>query len=55
MRWSMHRFFWLGKKQKINKIINIINKKYNECFQYAITVVLNHKENQKRSAKNNKN
>ena len=24
--------------------INLINKKYNKCFQYAITVALNYKE-----------
>ena len=26
-----------------------------KCFQYALTVALNHKINQKRSTKNNKN
>ena len=39
----MYRFSWLDKKHKSNKI-NPINKKDNKCFQYAVTVALNHEE-----------
>ena len=39
----MYGFSWLDKKQKSNKI-NPINKKDNKCFQYAVTVALNHEE-----------
>ena len=35
--------------------INPINEKDNKCFQYAITVALNHEEMKKRPAKNNRN
>ena len=35
-----HRFSWLDKKQKSNN--NHISKKDNKCFQYAVTVALNH-------------
>ena len=35
----------MDKKQKL--IINHINKKDNKCFQYAVTVALNHEENKK--------
>ena len=39
---------------KIKKAtINPINKKDSKCFQYAITVALNHEEIRKRSSKNN--
>ena len=34
------RFSWLDKKQK-KATINLINKRDNKCFQYAVTVVLN--------------
>ena len=33
----------MDKKQK-KTAINPINKKYNKCFQYALTVPLNHEE-----------
>ena len=33
----------MHKKQK-KAAINPINKKVNKCFQYAVTVALNHKE-----------
>ena len=32
---------WIKKKKAI---INLNNKKYNKCFQYAVTVALNHEE-----------
>ena len=35
--------------------INPINKKDNKCFQYAVTVALNHEEMKKDPKKNNKN
>ena len=35
--------------------INPINKKDNECFQYTVTVALNHEEKKKKCTKNNKN
>ena len=35
---------WIKNKKAI---INLINKKDNKCFQYAITVSLNHEEIQK--------
>ena len=35
--------------------INPINKKDNKCFQYAVTVALNHEEIKKKSPKSNKN
>ena len=41
---------WIKNKKAI---INPINKKESKCFQYAITVALNHKELKKRSAMNN--
>ena len=31
---------WIKRKTTINPI----NKKYNKCFQYAVTVLLNHEE-----------
>ena len=30
------------ESQKVT--INLISKKYDKCFQYAVTVVLNHEE-----------
>ena len=38
----MSRFYQLDKNKKAT--INLINKKYNKCFQYAVTVALNHKK-----------
>ena len=35
--------------------INPINKKDNKCFQYAVTVALNHEEMKKDPKKTNKN
>ena len=35
---------WIKNKRLT---INLINKKYNKWFQYAVTVVLNHKERKK--------
>ena len=32
---------WIKNKKEI---INPINKNYNKCFQYAVTVAINHKE-----------
>ena len=32
---------WIKNKKLA---IDFINKKYNKCFQYAVTVALNHKE-----------
>ena len=43
--------YWI-KNKKVT--INPINKNNNKCFQYSVTVVLNHKEI-KNPAKNNKN
>ena len=41
-------------QMKIKKAtINPINKKDSKCFQYAITVALNHEEIKKKSSKNN--
>ena len=41
---------------KIKKAtINPINKKDNKCFQYVVTVALNHEKIKNRSRKNNKN
>ena len=37
---------WIKDKQAA---INPINKKYNKCFQYAVTVALNHEETEKYS------
>ena len=34
---------WMKNKQTNKKTINLINKKDNKCFQYAVTVVLNNK------------
>ena len=34
----------MHKKQKKKTTINPINRKDNKCLQYAVTVVLNHKE-----------
>ena len=31
-------------KNKKRKTINSINKKYNKCFQYAVTVALNYEK-----------
>ena len=33
--------YWIKIK---NAAINLINKKDNKCFQYAVTVALNHEE-----------
>ena len=41
--WMIICRFSLHKKQK-TPAINPINKKDNKCFQYAVTVALNHKE-----------
>ena len=32
---------WIKNKKTI---INLINKKYNKCFQYVVTVALNYEE-----------
>ena len=32
---------WIQNKKAT---INLINEKYNKCFQYSITVALNHEE-----------
>ena len=41
--WIIYRFSWFDKIKKVT--INPINKKDNNCFQYAIrTVALNHEE-----------
>ena len=32
------------KKTKNETTVNLINKKDNKCFQYTLTVILNHKE-----------
>ena len=42
---------WIKKKKKIN----LIYKKDNKCFQYAITVVLNHEEIKKDPQRKTKN
>ena len=34
---------WINKKMQKTRI-NSLNKKDNKCFQYAVTVVLNHEE-----------
>ena len=34
-------FYWIKNKKRA---INPINKKDNKCFQYAVTVALNHEE-----------
>ena len=36
--------YWINYKETT---VNPINKKYNKCFQYAITVSLDHEEIQK--------
>ena len=41
----------IDKKVKINPV----NKKYNKCFQYTMTVALNHEEIPKNSKKKYKN
>ena len=33
--------YWIKIK---NAAINLVNKKDNKCFQYAVTVALNHEE-----------
>ena len=38
--WYIDSPDWIKKKATIN----LINKKVNKCFQYAITVALNHEE-----------
>ena len=43
---------WIKNKKAT---INIINKKDNECFQYAVIVTSNDEKIKKRSAKNHKN
>ena len=40
--WIMYTFFWLDKSKQT--AINPINKKDNKCFQYTVTVALNHEE-----------
>ena len=39
---------WIKNKKAT---INPINKKDNECFQYAVTVALNYEKSKKRSSK----
>ena len=34
--------------------INLVNKKNNKCFQYAVTIALNHEQIKKDLSKNNK-
>ena len=49
--WSIiSRFSWLNKK----KFLLITSKKYNRCFQYAVTVVLDYKEIKKNPQKTTK-
>ena len=43
---------WIKDKKAT---INPVNEKDDKCFQYAVTVALNHEEIKKISAKNNKN
>ena len=50
----IYRLFWWNKKTK-KFLINPIDKKDNVCFQYAVTVALNHEKNKRRSTKINKN
>ena len=38
----IYRFSWLDKTKKAR--INPIDKKDNKCFQYNVTVALNHEE-----------
>ena len=41
----VNRFSWLDKKKtKKTTTINPINKKDKKCFQYDVTVALNHEE-----------
>ena len=40
IQWIIYKFSWWDKKA----IINPINKKDNKCFQYDVTVALNHEE-----------
>ena len=40
---DLYKFSWLDNK-KAKVTTNAINKKYNKCFQYAVTVALNHKK-----------
>ena len=37
-----YRLSWLDKKKKATS--NLINKKDDKCFQYVLTVALNHEE-----------
>ena len=39
---------WIKSKKAT---INLINKKDNKCFQYAVTVALNHEETEKQILK----
>ena len=39
---------WIKNKKAA---INLINKKDNKCFQYAVTVALNHEETEKQILK----
>ena len=39
----IYEFLWLDKKQK-KATINPTNRNDHKCFQYAITVTLNHEE-----------
>ena len=38
----MYRFSWFDKNKKTS--INLIDKKDNKSFQYAVAIALNHKE-----------
>ena len=40
--WYRYRLSWLDKKKKATS--NLINKKDDKCFQYVLTVALNHEE-----------
>ena len=40
--WIIYRFSPLDKSKKAT--INLFNRKDNKCFQYAVTVTLNHEE-----------
>ena len=39
---------WIKSKKAT---INLINKKDNKCFQYAVTIALNHEETEKQILK----
>ena len=40
--WIIYRFYWSNKNKKAT--INPINKKDKKCFQYSVTLALNHEE-----------